>query len=63
MCFVATWLISVMTARNKSDVDLKGLVYSLTERPKEAHLPWWKTPEGFGVVVLVLAIALNVIFW
>jgi SSS family solute:Na+ symporter len=62
-CFAATILISLITAKNKSDADLKGLVYSLTERPKEAHLPFWKTPEGFGVLVLVLVIALNVIFW
>jgi SSS family solute:Na+ symporter len=63
VCFVATIVISVLTARTKTDADLKGLVYSLTPRPKEEHLPWWRTPEGFGVLVLVLAIALNVIFW
>jgi len=63
VCFVATIVISFVTKRVKTDEDLKGLVYSLTPRPKEEHLPWWKTPEGFGVVVLVLAIALNVIFW
>ncbi len=62
-CFVATIVISLVTARNKSDDELAGLVYSLTERPKEAHLPWWKTPAGFGVAVLVLAVALNVLFW
>ena len=44
--------------------ELTGLVYSLTPRPKEeAHLPWWKTPAGFGVAVLVLAVVLNVVFW
>jgi solute:Na+ symporter, SSS family len=63
VCFVATGLISVLTARKKGDQELTGLVYSLTERPQEAHLPWWQTPAGFGVVVLVFAIALNVIFW
>jgi SSS family solute:Na+ symporter len=63
VCFAATIAISLVTARKKTDEDLKGLVYSLTPRPKEAHLPWWKTPEGFGVAVLVLAVVLNVIFW
>src|SRR5512140_3691794 len=63
VCFVATLAISFVTKRLKSDEDLKGLVYSLTPRPKEEHLPWWKTPEGFGVAVLVLAIVLNVVFW
>jgi len=63
VCFVATIVISHLTKRTKTDEDLKGLVYSLTPRPKEEHLPWWKTPEGFGVVVLVLAVVLNVLFW
>ena len=63
VCFVATLAISFVTKRLKTDEDLKGLVYSLTPRPKEEHLPWWKTPEGFGVAVLVLAVVLNVIFW
>ncbi len=63
VCFTVTALVSLLTARQKSDQELRGLVYSLTERPREAHLPWWKTPEGFGAVVLALAIVLNVIFW
>jgi solute:Na+ symporter, SSS family len=63
VCFALTIVISLITARTKTDEDLTGLVYSLTPRPKEEHLPFWKTPEGFGVLVLVLAIALNVIFW
>ncbi len=63
VCFVATVVISLATARTKSDEDLKGLVWSLTPRTREEHLPWWKTPEGLGVLVLVLAVALNVVFW
>jgi SSS family solute:Na+ symporter len=63
VCFVMTIVISYLTKRTKTDEDLTGLVYSLTPRPKEEHLPWWKTPEGFGVAVLVLAVVLNVLFW
>ncbi len=63
VCFVVTIVISYLTKRTKTDEDLTGLVYSLTPRPKEEHLPWWKTPEGFGVAVLVLAVVLNVLFW
>jgi len=63
VCFGATILISFLTRQKKSDEDLKGLVWALTPKIKEEHLPWWKTPEGFGVVVLVLAVALNLIFW
>jgi SSS family solute:Na+ symporter len=62
-CFVITIAVSLMTKRTKSDEDLKGLVSSLTERPESEHLAWWKTPGGFGIVVLALAIVLNVLFW
>ena len=63
VCFTATILISLLTRQKKSDEELTGLVYSLTPRQREEHLPWWKTPEGLGALVLVLAIALNVVFW
>ncbi len=62
-CFVLTVAISLATKRDKGDEDLKGLVYSLTPRQAKAHLPWYRTPEGLGVVVLAAAIVLNVIFW
>jgi SSS family solute:Na+ symporter len=64
VCFLATIAISLVTAQKKTDEDLKGLVYSLTPRRKDDdHLPWWQRPAAFGVAVIVLAIALNVIFW
>jgi SSS family solute:Na+ symporter len=64
ICFVVTIAISLITAQRKTEGDLKGLVYALTPRPKEEdHLPWWRTPGGFGVIVLLLAIVLNIIFW
>jgi SSS family solute:Na+ symporter len=63
VCFVATIAISLVTRQLKTDEELKGLVYALTPRPKETHLPWWQTAEGVGVIVLVLAAALNVVFW
>jgi len=63
ICFVATIAISFLTTQRKQQADLEGLVYSLTPRPREEHLAWWKTPEGLGVAVLVLVVALNVIFW
>jgi len=62
-CFVATVVISLVTARNKSDEDLKGLVYSLTPRVSDHDLPWFKRPAALGVVVLGLTLVLNIIFW
>ena len=63
-CFVVTIVVSLITARTKTDEDLAGLVYSLTPRRKDDdHLPWWQRPAAFGIAVLVLAIVLNVVFW
>jgi SSS family solute:Na+ symporter len=62
-CFVATIVISLATRRNKSDEELKGLVYSLTPRQKDGDMPWFKRPATLGVIVLALALVLNIIFW
>lgn len=62
-CFALTIVISLVTRRTKDDEALRGLVYSLTPRQPRSHLPWWRTPEGLGVGVLLLAAALNVVFW
>jgi SSS family solute:Na+ symporter len=62
-CFVATIVISLLTARNKSDDDLKGLVYALTPRLTEGHLPWYKRPAALGSAVLGCVVVLNIIFW
>ncbi|HEX6879847.1 MAG TPA: sodium:solute symporter family protein [Terriglobales bacterium] len=62
VCFVVTIVLSVLT-KPRPDAELKGLVYSLTEKPQEAHLPWYERPAILGVIVLVLALVLNIIFW
>jgi len=62
-CFVLTIGISLATARTKTDAELKGLVYSLTDRIKEENEPTWKKPAVVGTVVLLVAVVLNIIFW
>jgi SSS family solute:Na+ symporter len=62
-CFVATIAISLLTERNKSDDDLKGLVYSLTPKQQDAGMPWHKRPATLGVIVLGLTLVLNILFW
>jgi solute:Na+ symporter, SSS family len=61
-CFVITILISLATHPRKEE-ELKGLVYSLTERPSEGHLPFYKRPLALGLLVLALTLTLNLIFW
>jgi len=62
-CFVGTIVISLLTARNKSDDDLRGLVYALTPRQTDHDLPWYKRPATLAVIVLGLTLVLNAIFW
>ena len=62
ICFVITILISLITSPRKEE-ELKGLVYSLTDRPSEGHLPFYKRPLALGLLVLALTLILNLIFW
>jgi SSS family solute:Na+ symporter len=62
-CFAVTIIVSLVTARKKTDEELRGLVYSLTPRIKEEGLVWYKQPAVLGVIVLAAAIILNIIFW
>jgi SSS family solute:Na+ symporter len=61
-CFVVTIVISLMT-RPREEKDLVGLVYSLTPRPDDEHVSWYKRPVVLGVIVLVLTLMLNLVFW
>ena len=62
-CFVLTLVISLTTARTKSDAELKGLVYSLTPKIKSDSLPFFLQPGVVGVVLLIACVILNVLFW
>jgi SSS family solute:Na+ symporter len=63
VCFVLTIAISLLTQRKKSDEDLKGLVYSLTPRTVEHGVAWYSHPVTLGIVVLIVATVLQIIFW
>jgi len=61
-CFVVTIVVSVFT-RARADNELVGLVYSLTERAREAGVPWYQRPAVLAVLILAAAIVLNILFW
>jgi solute:Na+ symporter, SSS family len=63
-CFVVTIVISLLTKRKKSDAELRGLVYSLTDRfSDDDHLRWYSKPAALAVVMMTITIVLNIIFW
>ncbi len=58
---IVTVVVSLVT-KPRAELELVGLVYSLTPKPVEEHLSWWQKPATLGIGVLVLLVALNLIF-
>jgi SSS family solute:Na+ symporter len=63
VCFSLTLVISLATSRTKSDADLKGLVYSLTPKIVDHNIPFYQKPGVVGVVLLIVCVILNFLFW
>jgi SSS family solute:Na+ symporter len=61
-CFVVTIVVSMLT-RPRPDRELVGLVYALTDKPAEGHLTWYQRPLALGVIVLLMTLALNFLFY
>ena len=61
-CFVVTIVVSLVT-RPRPDDELRGLVYALTPRPSDGHLPLRARPWTLAVIVLVLTLGLNLLFF
>jgi SSS family solute:Na+ symporter len=60
--FSVTVIVSLMTAP-KPDAELRGLVYSLTEKPSTAGLPWYRRASSLGLLLVILTLLLNWIFY
>jgi SSS family solute:Na+ symporter len=63
VCFILTLVISLATARTKTDDELRGLVYSLTPKLRDDEKAWYLRPAVLGVILLVCCVILNFIFW
>jgi SSS family solute:Na+ symporter len=61
-CFVVTIIVSLAT-RPRPDGELRGLVYSLTDRPNDQALPWIRRPWVLAAAVLGLTLGLNFLFY
>ena len=60
-CFTVTIVVSLLT-KPRDPSQLKGLVYSLTERPQSQTLPWYHRPEILALIALAIVVLLNIIF-
>jgi SSS family solute:Na+ symporter len=61
-CIVVTVLVTLVT-EPKPDEQLEGLVYSLTEVPREEHTSWWHRPLFWGIAAMAVLVVLQIIFW
>jgi SSS family solute:Na+ symporter len=62
VCFIVT--IAVSSVSNpRPDHELKGLVYSLTERQDDSTMAWYLRPAILAVILLAGAAGLNYLFW
>ena len=52
-----------LVTRPRPDDELRGLVYALTPRPSDGHLPLRSRPWTLAAVVLVLTLVLNLLFF
>ena len=60
--FFSTILVSLVT-KPKPDEELKGLVYSLTEKVYANESRWYMKAGPLGLILLIITILLNIIFF
>ena len=53
--------VSLMT-KTRPEPELVGLVYSLTPKPDDSQLVWYKKPAALAILVLLMLVALNLVF-
>jgi solute:Na+ symporter, SSS family len=62
VCVIVTVVVSLVT-QPKSDAELTGLVYGLTEVPSVGDVPLYEKPVFWASIVGVVFVALNIYFW
>ncbi len=60
-CFVVTIIVSLLT-EPRIESELRGLVYSLTDRPKSENQNWLTSPMTLALIAILITIALNFAF-
>lgn len=61
-CMLVTIFISLFTKAPTRE-SLEGLVYGMTNLPKDEETVWYQRPTSLAIVVLVLLVGFNLIFW
>ncbi|HWQ55357.1 MAG TPA: sodium:solute symporter family protein [Bryobacteraceae bacterium] len=61
-CLLVTVLVSLLT-KPRPDAELSGLVYSLTKMPTDEGVAWYLRPAPLAILVAVMLVVLNLMFW
>ncbi|MDR3750055.1 MAG: Na+/galactose cotransporter [Terracidiphilus sp.] len=56
------FLVSMVT-KPRPAAELEGLVYGVTPLPKEDPVPFYKNEYTWAILVVIIFVALNIIFW
>ena len=62
ICVFVTVVISFMT-QPRPESELVGLVYGVTPIPSEAEVPLYQRPLFWAIVIVVVFVVLNIVFW
>ncbi|MGJ5816551.1 sodium:solute symporter family protein [Paludibaculum fermentans] len=62
VCFVVTIVVSLLT-KPKPDKELVGLVYGCTEIPGEGQVPLYERPAFWAILIAIVFLILQIIFW
>ena len=62
ICFGVTIVVSLFTKR-RPDAELVGLVKGLTPKVDTGHIPFYRKPEFYAILSLIVLVALNIYFW
>jgi SSS family solute:Na+ symporter len=60
---LAVTIVVSLVTQPKSDDELRGLVWGLTEQKEAKEEVWYKKPWVLAVIVLAITVALNIYFW
>ena len=64
ICFGVTIIVSLLTSRSqKSDEELEGLVWGLSEKKEAVEPAWYKKPWVLAAAALAITLVLNIIFF
>lgn len=62
ICFGVTIIVSLFT-KKKPHKELVGLVKGLTEEAETADVAFYRKPEFFAIISVIVLVILNIIFW